>query len=147
MFVIIVALYLCFFNKSDYSFELNSKNKYKIETDMQWITMQNDGVSHTNIYYNADFDNNDISKVEEIYQANLGGKPKITISKIYEKEIDFNLQKDLKSLLDEIMEKEDINESKNYNCFIISTLNNEKRIYNINTIKKINNILKLIDEL
>lgn len=147
MFVIIVALYLCFFNKSGYSFELNSKNKYKIETDMQWVTMQNDGGSHTNIYYNIDLDNNIISKVNESYKANLGGKPKTTISKIYEKEIDLDLQKDLKLLLDEIMKKEDINETKNYNCFIISTLNNEKRIYNINTIKKINNILKLIDEL
>lgn len=140
------TLYLYFFWKSDYTFELNSENKYRIETDMQWITMQNDGGSHTNIYYNIDFDDHVISKIVEEYQANLGGKPKTTINEIYSKELDFKLQKDLKSLLVEVMEKEDINETKNYNFFTITTLNTEKIIYDLNTIEKINNILELIDK-
>lgn len=147
IFLIIVAIYLAFLNKSDYSFELNNKNKYKIETDMQWRTMQNDGGSHTNIYYNVDLNKNIISKIKENYQANLSGKPKTTISKIYEKEIDIKLQKELKSLLNEIIEKEDINETKNYHCFTIYSMSHEKKIYNINTIEKINNILEKIDKL
>ena len=114
---------------------------------MQWITMQNDGGSHTNIYYNIDLDNNIISKVKENYKANLGGIPEFTIDIIYEKEIDSGLRKDLKSLLDEIIEKEDINESQNYNFFIIYTMNYKKNIYNKNTIEKINTILKQIDQL
>lgn len=140
------TLYLYFFWKSDYTFELNSENKYRIETDMQWITMQNDGGSHTNLYYNVDFDNNVISKIVEEYQANLGGESKIKMSQIYNKELDFKLQKDLKSLLVEVMEKEDINETKNYNFFTITTLNTKKIIYDLNTIEKINNILELIDK-
>ena len=114
---------------------------------MQWLTMQNDGGSHTNIYYDIDLENNIISKIEEDYHANLGGTPKITVNKIYEKEIDFKIQKELKSLLDEIMEKEDTNESKNYNYYIVTTVDTEKNIYNINTIQKIKNILELIDKL
>lgn len=143
---VISTLCLYVFHKSEYTFELNSENKYRIETDMQWITMQNDGGSHTNIYYNIDLDNNVISKISEEYQANLGGNPKTTINEIYSKELDFKLQKNLKSLLAEVMEKEDVNENKNYNFFTITTLNTEKIIYDLNTIEKISNILELIDK-
>lgn len=143
---VISILYIGFFYKNDYTFELNSENKYRIETDMQWSTMQNDGGSHTNIYYNIDFGNNVISKISESYQANLGGKSKTTIKEIYNKELNINLQKELKSLLVEVMLKEDVNDTENYHPFIISTLNNEKSVYNLNTIEKINNILKVIDK-
>ena len=144
LMIVISTVY--FFNKSDYSFELNSENKYKIETDMRWHTVRNDGGSHTNLYYTVDFDNNVISKIMEDYQANLAGKHKTTINEVYNKKLDFKLQKDLKSLLVEVMEKEDVNENENYAPYIISTLNKEKNIYNLNTIEKINNILELIDK-
>lgn len=144
LLIIIFSVYI--FNKNNYSFNLNSENKYKIETDMRWITMQNDGGSHTNIYYEVDLDNKVVSKFEERYQANLGGKPKINKNKIYEKKIDDKLQNHIKILFNEIIIKPDVNEPKNDNFFTIYTSNNEKNIYNKETIQKITEVLDLIDK-
>lgn len=126
-------------------FELNTKNKYTIITDMKWKTMQNDGGSHTNIYYQLDLDNNAITKIKEDFQANLGGLPSTRKSTIYVKKIDSNIKNEAKLLLEELLIKEDINKTNNYNCFTILNLDYEKDIYNINTIKLINNLLKKID--
>lgn len=52
---------------------------------------------------------------------------------------------DAKSLLEEIITKEDINEKHNYNFFTILNLNIEKEIFNTNTIEGINNLLKKMD--
>ena len=109
--------------------------------------MQNDGGSHSSLYYQIDLDNNIISKVQEDYHANLGGTSSKQKSVIYIKKIDTNIQVEVKSLVDEIITKEDINETHNYNFFTNSRLNNEKDIYNINTIENINVLLKKIDEL
>lgn len=132
---------------NNYVFELDSKNKYTIITDLRWKTMLNDGGSHSSLYYQIDLDNNIISKVQEDYHANLGGTSSKQKSVIYIKKIDTNIQLEVKSLVDEIITKEDINETHNYNFFTISSLNTEKEIYNINTIENINVLLKKIDEL
>lgn len=132
---------------NNYVFELDSKNKYTIITDLKWKTMQNDGGSHSSLYYQIDLDNNIISKVQEDYHANLGGTPNTEKSVIYIKKIDSNIEEDAKSLLEGIITREDINETHNYNFFTILNLNVEKEIYNINTIENINNLLKKIDEL
>ena len=66
---------------------------------------------------------------------------------VYTKKINSNLHKEVKTLLDEVITKEDINEAKNYNFFTISSLNVQKNIYNVDTIKDINMLLKKIDEL
>lgn len=132
-------------NLNNYTFELNSKNKYTIITDMRWKTMRNDGGSNTSIYYQIDLDNNIVSKIQEDFQANLGGTPKTEKSVIYIKKIDSNIKEDAKSLLEEIIAKEDINETHNYNFFAILNLNVEKEIFNTNTIERINNLLKEMD--
>lgn len=132
---------------NDYIFELNSKNKYTIITDMRWKTMKNDGGSNTSIYYQIDLDNNIVSKIQEDFQANLGGSPNTEKSILYIKKIDTNIKEDAKTLLEEIIAKEDINETHNYNFLTILNLNGEKEIYNMNTIENINNLLKKIDEL
>lgn len=132
---------------NNYIFELDSKNKYTIITDLRWKTMLNDGGSHSSIYYQVDLDNSIISKVQEDYHANLGGSPKTEKNVIYIKKIDTNIREEVKSLLNEITTKEDINETHNYNFFTISSFNTEKFIYNIDSIKNINNILKRFDEL
>lgn len=133
-------------NLNNYIFELNSKNKYTIITDMRWLTMQNDGGSRTSMYYEIDLDNNIVSKIQEDFQANLGSAPNTEKSIVYTKKIDSNISEDAKLLLEEIVTKEDINETHNYNFFTISNLSDEKNIYNTNTIKNINNLLKKIDQ-
>ncbi len=130
-----------------YVFELDSKNKYTIATDFRWITMQNDGGSHTNIYYQIDLDNNIVSKIREGFNANLSGSAKTEKNVVYIRKIDNTIHEKLSSLLSEIISKEDINETNNYHPFTVSSLNIEKNIYNIDTIENINNILKIIDEL
>lgn len=132
---------------NNYVFELNSKNKYTIVTDYRWKTMQNDGGSNSSIYYQIDLDNNIISKVQEDYHANLGGTPTKQKNVVYIKQIAIDIQEEVKTLLTEIIDKEDINETHNYNSFIILNLNTEKEIYNVNTIENINVLLKKIDEL
>ena len=132
---------------NNYVFKLDSKNKYTIITDLRLKTMQDDGGSNSSIYYQIDLDNNIISKVQEDYHANLVGSPKTEKNKIYIKKIDADIQGKLKSLLNEIITKEDINETHNYDFFTISSLNTEKKIYNINTIENINLLLNKIDEL
>ena len=132
---------------NNYAFKLDSKNKYIIITDLKWKTMQNDGGSHSSIYYQIDLDNNIISKVQEDYHANLGGTPSQHKNVIYIKKIDTNIQSEVKSLLNEIITKEDINETHNYNFFTTKSLDAEKDIYNVNTIESINSLLKKIDEL
>lgn len=132
---------------NNYIFELDSKNKYVIITDLRWKTMQNDGGSNTSIYYQIDLDNNIIRKVQEDYYANLGGTLRTETDIIYTKKIDTFIQEEVKSLLTEIIAKEDINDSENYHSFTIVSLNGEKEIYNIDTIENINAILKKIDEL
>ena len=131
---------------NNYTFELNSKNKYTIITDMRWKTMRNDGGSNTSIYYQIDLDNNIVSKIQEDFQANLGGSPNTEKSLIYIKKIDSNIKEDAESLLEGIITKEDINETHNYNFFTILNLNLEKEIYNTDTIENINNLFKKMDE-
>ena len=132
---------------NNYVFKLDSKNKYTITTDLRWKTMQNDGGSHSSIYYQIDLDNNIISKVQEDYHANLGGTHSQQKNVIYIKKIDTNIQSEVKSLLNEIITKEDINETHNYNFFTIKSLDAEKYIYNVNTIESINSLWEKIDEL
>lgn len=132
---------------NNYVFKLDTHNKYTITTDLRWFTLQNDGGSYDNIYYQIDLDNNIISKINESYRANLLGTPSTQKDIIYIKKINTNTQSELSSLLNEIITKEDINETNNYNFFTIETLTNKKSIYNVNTIDSIKSLLKKIDEL
>lgn len=129
------------------NFTLNTQNKYIVKTNTRWLTMQNDGGSHTDIYYQIDLDNNTISKITKHYQANLSGLPITTKNIDYTKTIDSNIKEQIKSLLEETLTKEDINETNNYNFYTILNLEIEKNIHNQNTIHQLNQILTTIDNL
>ena len=64
----IILLYLKFNTK----FEVNTIDKYIFTTDMKWLTMQNDGGSHINIYYQVDLQNNIIKKCQDEYKGFKG---------------------------------------------------------------------------
>ena len=138
--LLVIVLFLFIFGKS------KSDNKYIIQTDMKWLTMHNDGGSHTNIYYEVDFNKNIIIKKEEIFEANLGGTPKTNKSTIYKKEMDKKISSKLKKLLDDSLEKEDVNIDNNYIFYTIIYLDKEKNIFNTNTIEEFKDILDLIDK-
>ena len=138
---------ICWFGKN---YLFNKENdeisgKYTIITDMRWITMQNDGGSHNSIYYEIDLDNKIITKIEEAYRANLGGTPTTKKSALYTKKINDSLVNETKELIEEIINKEDINNSNNYHSFTIKSSNINKDIYNLDTIKIINNLLTKFD--
>lgn len=131
---------------NNYNFELNSKGKYTIITDLKWQTMQNDGGSHSSLYYQLDLENNIVRKIKEEFKANLGGTPSNKKYIIYTKNINNAINEEAKKILEEIIESEDVNETNNYNFFTILNLNSEKNIHNTKTIERINDLLKKIDE-
>lgn len=144
--LIIIISFIIFYklietNKEEIN--LDNSNKYIIITDFRWKTMLNDGGSHTNIYYEIDLDKNNVNKVTESYLANLGGKPKTSKNSIFIK-IDSRLSKELSRTLNNIFQTNDINDANNYDFYTIKKQNEEKNIYNEDTI---HTIQKLIDKI
>lgn len=128
-----------------HEFTIDSVNKYIVTTNMRFLTMQNDGGSHSNLYYQIDLDENKVTKVIESYKANLMGTPEFSKNEIYTKTINAELADEIKNVLNDTLTKEDINEPVNYSFFTIEALNNEKYIYNQETINTLNNLLNKID--
>lgn len=128
------------------TFKLDTHNKYEIITDLRFKTLQNDGGSNTSIYYQIDLDNKYVIKVQEDYHANLLGTPTTDIKIIYKKNIENDMALEIKSLINNVLTKEDTNEEKNYSYFTILSINTKRDIYNINTIEDINKLLQKIDQ-
>ena len=122
----------------------NSIDKYTIVTDYKFITMQNDGGSYTNVYYEVDFKSGEIKKLEDHYIGFQGyeyqGK------EIYKKTLKENILKELKKLVEELIKKEDINDPKNYSPYVIKYEDKEKDIYNNDSIKSLRKVLAKVDE-
>ena len=128
----------------DYKFELDNENKYLIVTDFQCKTMMNDGGSHTNIYYNIDLENNIVQKVKETYKANLGGTPRTTKEVMYTIEIPYYIEKDLNSILNGSLIAGEASPS-NYNYYILKYFDKEIYVYDLDSIRDIENVLDNID--
>ena len=128
------------------SFKLNSENKYIITTDLKLYTLADDGGSYTSNYYQIDLDNNVVEKIEEIYEANLGGKPKTTTKRIYLKKISDYTKEELSDKLKNAVEYADDNENNENkeNYYTIKSQKYEKKIYAINTLK---DYLTVIDKI
>lgn len=140
---IILSIYFQF-NAKD-SIDKSIKEKiYTIVTDTQFHTLENDGGSHTNVYYVVDFQTKKIKKYEDRYIGFQGYEYKDKL--IYEKELSNDKAKELNTLIAEILSKDDINIDNNYNYYIIKDKSKEYKIYNINSISKLKKILLEIDE-
>lgn len=146
---LVIIITLCYFGYKLYTNKNTqlSENEYTITTDFRWKTMMNDGGSHTDIYYTFNFDKNTVIKCQESYHANLGGTPSTNKTVMYTKEMPSNIQKETKVLINELLVKEDINDTNNYSFFTISSSNVDKYIYNVNSIESINTLLSKIDEI
>lgn len=151
MLVLIIVINRCSTTKpiqyKEKHFPVLTSDTYKIETDMRWFTMMNDGGSNTNEYYYIDFDENTVARILEGYTANLGGTPETSTNVYFKKQMDADIQEEIKIMLDKVLEKEDVNETRNYHPFTISTLGYEKTIYNEDTIQEIKDVLRKIDEM
>ena len=142
---IIIAL-LIYNKKNEYSnFILDSDSKYILTTNTKILTMQNDGGSHMNNYYQIDFDNNQILKCQDKYVGRKGYEYKGKI--IYTKKLNEKETSEIKSLIDEIIAKKDeeqVQSTSNFNYYTISTIDDEEiRIYDEFIINKFESILSL----
>lgn len=148
--IVLIVLILIFlgnyFLNSQNKFKLDSDNKYQIITDVRYKTMRNDGGSHTDIYYEIDLDSSTVTKIKDDYYANIGSKSKIEKNILYTKEIDSNMKKQVKSLIDEVTKKEYSRDENRYNYYTILGLNLKKDIYNSDTIIKIEGVLQKLDK-
>lgn len=143
LIVVVLSIYLQF-NEKDKIDKAIKEKIYTIVTDTQFHTLENDGGSHTNIYYVVDFQTRVISKYEDRYIGFKGYEYKDKL--IYEKELSKDKAKELNSLIDDILSKDDINTDNNYNYYIIKDKAKEYKIFNTSNISKLKKILIEIDE-
>jgi len=151
MIVVILITFLIFIvnkvinKEQDYiksDFVLDSNNKYKITTNMKWMTMRNDGGSHTNTYYQIDLNENKVIKCEDKYVGFEGYEYEGKI--LYSKKISEKEKQDLKLIIDNITNNSvDEPEKSNYDFYILSSLNKDDvKIYDKNTIKSLQDLLE-----
>ena len=133
-------------NLEDYIFKLDGEKKYKITTDSKYLTVRNDGGSHLNVYYNIDLDKRIYEKVNEVYKANLGGKPETTILSVYKKYINKELNNEIENLIYNLKENDDINDNNNDMPYKIENLYLNKTIYNKQSILKLKDVLDKVDK-
>ena len=124
---------------------VKTSREYKIITDMRQKTLQNDGGSYYSIYYLINIDNKTVKKIGENYHANMIGTPTTEKKVLFTKKINNDVIKEAKKLIEEIINKEDINNSNNYSSYTIESSNIKKDIYNVDTIKDINSLLSKFD--
>ena len=137
---------LIYNNKKKYSnFILDSDSKYILTTNMKNISMQKDGGSHTNDYYQIDFDNNQVIKCQDKYVGFKGYEYKGKI--IYTKNLNENEISELNPLIDGIIAKKDDEQEQSdpsYNYYTLSTIDYEDiKIYDESIINEFESILSL----
>ena len=129
-FVILLIIYSeCLIKNKDNN--INEITKYRLITDMRQTTMLNDGGSHTNQYYDIDFENMNVVKYEDIYKGFEGyiykGK------KLYEKQLKRSENEKLKKLISKIIEeKSEVLNLEKSDCkyYILLPLNDSSINYN-----------------
>lgn len=145
LIVVLIFILNIIINKpKDYTksaFVLDSDNKYKITTNMKWMTMQNDGGSHINIYYQIDFNENRVIKCEDKYVGFKGYEYEGKI--LYSKEISEKEKQKLKSIFENISNNSEESERSNFDFYILSSLNHDDiRIYDKDIINNLRDILE-----
>ena len=149
LIIIAIIIMLIIYNKKnseEYSnFTLDSDSKYILTTNAKIFTMQDDGGSHINDYYQIDFDNNQVTKCEDKYVGFKGYKYKGKI--LYTRNLNEDEINELKFLIDEVITKKDDGQNtstSNYNYYTLSTKDYEDiSIYDETIINKFESILSL----
>ena len=124
------------------SFVLDNENKYVITTNTKWISMQNDGGSHINVYYEIDLNENTIIECADKYVGFKGYEYERKI--VSTKKINDVEKNELKSILNDAIKKaSDKVEEINFDFYLISSFDNENiKIYDKDTINKIKSIVE-----
>jgi len=123
---------------------LDSNLKFKVETPSHYMTMQNDGGSHTNIYYEIDLENGTVKQLQDQYKGFEGYVYKGKIN--YSKNLTADEIKGLHTLFDEVIaNKDEINEENDldYNYYIFVTEEHgEVKVYDKELIQNFLNLVK-----
>lgn len=126
--------------------DLSSSNTYTIVTDQKYLTMQDDGGSNYNVYYEIDMSKNIIIKYEDHYIGFKGYEYRH--KEIYDKVVDKELIDEIDSLIKTLIFEQDLNKNSYGGSFKIKdTNNNEYNIYNEEDIKKLKEYFVKIDNL
>lgn len=121
---------------SDIIKNANQEYDYIIETDNKYLTMQDDGGSNINIYYQIDSKNNVIIKNSDEFKANLGGQSETIKNIVYEGEItDSDIE-----IIKDIYNRTDLNKDAELPFKI-----NDKEIYDQEAINTLSEMFKSID--
>lgn len=145
--IIIILLIILIFkiinNKVQYSkFVLNSSSKYIVTTSSKFLTVEDNGSSNTNIYYQIDLEDKKVIKCEDKYVGFEGYKYKGKI--IYSKNLDEDTTKNLKDLIENIIETKDKEKDlSNYNYYTLSSLEHEDiKIIDLSIIEKFEKLVR-----
>ncbi len=122
-------------------FLLDNENKYLITTDMKWMTMRNDGGSHTNVYYQIDLNTGMVKKCEDEYVGFKGYEYEGKV--INKKTLDETEKVSLQGVLDSIIVNVPEEETLNYNYYELELYSGDSiNIYDKETINEIVKILE-----
>lgn len=121
----------------------NNKDKYVITTNMKYLTMQNDGGSNTNVYYQVDLSSKKSVKMEDKYVGFKGYEYQGKV--ISEKTLSDEEVTKLKDIIENILNSKDDNkdipvDSKLYT--ITNDNNEEAKFVDEDIIKEINSLLE-----
>lgn len=128
----------------NFTFQLDSRNKFKVTTDSSMITAMNDGGTYTSVFYQIDLENNITCKVEEFHPSKLE-KDKVSKKQKTIKKIDDNLSSEIRNVVNTVVMRTDSKGEGQYTYFVLESLNREKKIYNQDSIKDLRELLKKID--
>ena len=127
-------------------FSNNKTEKYIVVTNSKYMTMENDGGSNHNIYYEFDLKKNVVKKLEDYYIGFEGYKYRGKV--IYKKNLTSYYSKKSKKLLDNLLKEEDAHGDNNYEPYTIEAPGGiSKKIYKKSSIKELENLLSEIDKL
>ena len=102
----------------------DAQTQYVVTTDKKFRTMQNDGGSHYNEYYEIDFQSNIVKKCEDNYKGFEGYIYEGKI--IYTKTLSKQESLDLKNLLDEVLDEGETYEYSKHKDYKYYTITNEE---------------------
>lgn len=137
----------------DSNFKLDSDNKYIIHDDTSILSMENDGGSHTDVYYEIDLNKNNVSKISERYQVKTSEKNgkaiqtrKRTKKLEYTKGIDYSLSEYI--LKDYLKRLDKINDNGRQDIgYLLVDKDVETYIYNENALKRLKALLNYFDNM
>lgn len=143
--LLIMALFgsLFFLNRALRDRTTRETREYVIVTDMKYLTMQNDGGSHTSIYYEINDDT--VIKLQDEYVGFVGYKYQRKV--LYQIKTKEEVLANLKTLLDHMISMGNDEPGGSFVPFTIKRGEEEVILFHEEKIQEIKELLKQIDQI